>query len=283
MNPFLIEHQNEIRLMAFFGIFFIMAMAEVIKPYRKLTQNKLQRWKSNLTLTTLNTALIYILFPFTAVYLAQFCHESDIGVFNFFIFLENLPTFLVIILSFIFLDLFIYVQHLILHATPILWRFHRIHHVDLDYDVTTGARFHSIEILLSMLIKFGLIIFLGPSPEGVILFEVLLNSSAMFNHSNVQLPKTIDKWVRLVFVTPNMHRIHHSVVEKETNSNFGFCLSFWDFIFGTHTQEAQQPDPKFQIGIKEIRDPKDCTSLIGLLKLPFVNKTNGYTINQKED
>ncbi len=246
-----------------------MATLEMVKPYRKLTQSKFKRWRINLSLTFINTLLIQILFPLTAVAFAQYCTDHQLGMMNLYEFFINLPTFVILILSFLMFDFFIYVQHRVVHHVPIFWRLHRVHHVDLDFDVTTGARFHPLEILLSMSFKFLLIYLIGPSPEGIILFEVLLNGTAMFNHSNIQLPKTVDKYLRPLLVTPNMHRIHHSVVERETNSNYGFCLSWWDFLYGTQIWESERPDPEFTIGIEEIRAPKKCTSFFGVLKLPF--------------
>ncbi|MBT4762840.1 MAG: sterol desaturase family protein [Bdellovibrionaceae bacterium] len=278
MESVILKYEAQIRLAAFIGIFAIMAITEIFKPYRKLTQSKLKRWRTNLTLVVTNTVLAKFILPVTAVFVAQQCQANDIGILNYL----NIGGSLNILLTVIALDFFIWLQHVVVHAVPMFWRLHRVHHTDLDYDVTTGARFHPIEILMSMMVKIGVISFLGPSAEGVILFEVILNGSAMFNHSNIQFPKWVDKWLRYILVTPNMHRIHHCVGENETNSNFGFCLAWWDLIFDTHMWNAKQPDDKFVIGLDTIRDPKDCVNYWGLFKTPFVGKVTAYSLNRRK-
>jgi sterol desaturase/sphingolipid hydroxylase (fatty acid hydroxylase superfamily) len=168
------------------------------------------------------------------------------------------------------------------HAVPTLWRLHRVHHADLDYDLTTGARFHPIEIVLSMLIKFATIVVLGPPVVAVIIFEVLLNGMAMFNHGNVRLPLGLDRVLRLLVVTPDMHRVHHSVEDNETNSNFGFNLSLWDRLFGTYIAQPREGHQGMTIGIHQYRDPRQVARLPGMLLLPFVGKVTGYAINRRE-
>ncbi|HHH39368.1 MAG TPA: sterol desaturase family protein, partial [Sedimenticola sp.] len=168
------------------------------------------------------------------------------------------------------------------HAIPVLWRLHRVHHADLDYDVTTGARFHTLEIILSMLIKFATILLLGPPVVAVVIFEVLLNATAMFNHSNIQLPGRLDQWLRWVLVTPDMHRVHHSVEDDETNSNFGFSLTWWDRLFGTYRNQPRAGHQGMTIGIHKYRDPKKVDRLPGMLALPFTGPVSGYVINRRQ-
>ena len=168
------------------------------------------------------------------------------------------------------LDLVIYGQHVAMHKVPALWRLHRMHHVDLDFDVTTGARFHPVEIVLSMLIKFAAILVIGAPAMAVLVFEVVLNATAMFNHSNVRLPAGLDRVLRLVLVTPDMHRVHHSVIRRETDSNYGFNLPWWDRIFGTYRDQPEAGHTGMQIGLSDIRSEALCVNLLGMLKLPFI-------------
>jgi sterol desaturase/sphingolipid hydroxylase (fatty acid hydroxylase superfamily) len=180
------------------------------------------------------------------------------------------------------MDFVIYLQHVLVHAVPSLWRLHRVHHADLDYDVTTGARFHPLEIILSMLIKFATIVVLGPPVIAVIIFEVILNAMAMFNHSNVRLPLGLDRVIRLLFVTPDMHRVHHSVEEREANSNYGFNLSIWDRLFDTYIAQPRDGHEGMTIGIFKLRDPKQVDQLPGMLLLPFKGKITDYAINRRD-
>ncbi|MCW8948494.1 MAG: sterol desaturase family protein, partial [Sedimenticola sp.] len=175
----------------------------------------------------------------------------------------------------------IYLQHVMVHAVPLLWRLHRVHHADMDYDVTTGARFHPIEIVLSMLIKFATILLLGPPVVGVVIFEVLLNATAMFNHGNIKLPTGIDRVLRLFVVTPDMHRVHHSVDDDETNSNFGFNLPWWDRLFGTYKAQPRAGHEGMTIGIDHFRDPNKVERVWGMLMLPFSGDSASYTINRR--
>ncbi|MDA3833543.1 MAG: sterol desaturase family protein, partial [Spirochaetales bacterium] len=206
-----------------------MALWEVIAPRRRLVASKAVRWVNNIGLVVLNSFVLRLLFTAAAVGVASFASAHGWGLLNYY----PTPFALAVIVSVITLDLMIYLQHVMVHAVPALWRFHRVHHADPDFDVTTGARFHPIEIILSMLIKFAAIAVLGPPVLAVIIFEVLLNATAMFNHSNVRMPVSIDKVLRLFVVTPDMHRVHHSVEDDEANSNFGFNLPWWDRLFGT--------------------------------------------------
>ena len=272
--------QNEpaIRLGFFLGIFAVMATWELIAPRRALTVSKAVRWSNNLGLVFLNSFIVRLLFPAAAVGVAAFASENGWGLLNYY----SLSFALSIVLSVVALDFIIYLQHVLVHAVPALWRLHRVHHADLDFDVTTGSRFHTVEIILSMLIKFATIVVLGPPVVAVVIFEVVLNGMAMFNHSNVKLPLGIDRVLRLFVVTPDMHRVHHSVEDNETNSNFGFNLSIWDRAFGTYIDQPREGHEKMTIGIHTYRDPKQVSWLPGMLSLPFIGKVTGYAINRRE-
>jgi sterol desaturase/sphingolipid hydroxylase (fatty acid hydroxylase superfamily) len=225
-----------------------------------------------------NTFLLRLLFPAAAVGFAAVASEQGWGLFN----LIELPYWLVVLLCVIAMDFVIWLQHVMVHAVPLLWRLHRVHHADLDYDLTTGARFHPLEILLSMLIKFATIMVLGPPVIAVIIFEIVLNGMAMFNHANVKLPAGLDRLLRWFFVTPDMHRVHHSVEDDEANSNFGFNLSLWDRLFGTYRDQPRAGHEGMTIGIRKLREPKQVAWLPGLLMLPFIGKLSGYTINRRQ-
>ena len=277
-NEFLIENELAVRLGFFFGVFAIMAIWEVLAPARALTVSKAVRWANNLGLVFLNSFILRLLFPAAAVGVAAFAAEQGWGLLNYY----QLPFALAVALSVIAMDFIIYLQHVLVHAVPALWRLHRVHHADLDYDVTTGARFHPIEIILSMLIKFATIIVLGPPVVAVIIFEVVLNAMAMFNHSNIRLPAAIEPIVRLLFVTPDMHRVHHSVEEREANSNYGFNLSIWDRLFDTYIAQPKLGHKDMTIGIFILRDPKQVSQLPGMLMLPFKGKLTDYAINRRD-
>ncbi|HEC19029.1 MAG TPA: sterol desaturase family protein [Gammaproteobacteria bacterium] len=277
-NDVILQNEVPIRLGFFFGVFGIMALWEVLAPRRVLTVSKAMRWANNLGLVFLNSFILRLLFPAAAVGVAAFAAEQGWGLLNYF----QLPFVLAVVLSVVAMDFVIYLQHVLVHAVPALWRLHRVHHADLDYDVTTGARFHTIEIILSMLIKFATILVLGPPVVAVVIFEVVLNAMAMFNHANVRLPLGLDRVVRLLLVTPDMHRVHHSVEDNEANSNFGFNLSIWDRLFGTYIDQPREGHTGMTIGIHGYRDPKQVDQLPGMLTLPFVGKITGYAINRRE-
>ena len=278
MDELVTNHEISIRLGFFFGTFIVIALWEVAAPRRALTVSKAIRWFNNLGLVVLNTIILRLLFPAAAVGVAVFAKTQGWGVLNYI----QLPLFIEILLAVVFMDLVIYLQHVLVHAVPSLWRLHRVHHADLDYDVTTGARFHPIEIILSMLIKFATIIVLGPPVVAVIIFEVILNSMAMFNHGNIRLPTTLDRMLRWLVVTPDMHRVHHSVEDNEANSNYGFNLSIWDRLFGTYIDQPRDGHLGMTIGIHHYRDPKQVDQLPGMLMLPFIGKVMGYAINRRE-
>ena len=277
MASFVQTHEAVIRLSAFFGIFAAMALWEWRAPRRALTLSRARRWSSNLGLVVLNTVMLRLLFPIAAVGLAATATARGWGLLNQF----PLGPWLAVPLALIALDLAIWSQHVFFHAVPALWRLHRVHHADLDYDLTTGARFHPIEIILSMLIKFAVILVLGPPVVAMILFEVILNGMAMFNHGNVGLPAGLDRRLRWVLVTPDMHRVHHSVAEDETNSNFGFNLSGWDRLFGTYRTAPRAGPLGMTIGIDDHRDPREVAALPGMLALPFRGAVTGYAINRR--
>ncbi len=277
-NEFVLGHELSIRLGFFFGIFALMAVWEVIAPRRALTVSKAVRWFNNLGIVFLNSLLLRLLFPAAAVGMASFSGDHGWGLFNFF----HPPYWSAVVLSVIALDFAIYLQHVMVHAVPILWRLHRVHHADPDYDVTTGARFHPIEIILSLFIKFAAIMVFGPPLAAVVIFEVLLNATAMFNHGNVRMPLQIDKALRWLVVTPDMHRVHHSTEDDEANSNFGFNLPWWDRLFGTYRTQPRAGHEDMTIGIHKYRKPKQVTWLPGMLVLPFIGRVTGYAINRRE-
>lgn len=277
VDTFVFEHEQSIRLGFFFGIFALVAVWEVLSPRRTLMLSRTLRWSSNLALVVLNTVLLRLLFPAAAVGLAAFGAAHGWGVLNHF----AVPVWLALPLAVIAMDLVIWLQHVMVHAVPLLWRLHQVHHADLDYDLTTGARFHPLEIALSMLIKFATIMVLGPSVLAVLIFEVMLNATAMFNHGNIRLPNALDRALRWVLVTPDMHRVHHSVESDECNSNFGFSLTWWDRLLGTYRAQARAPQKNMVIGIHGHSDPREVARLGGMLLMPFKTETERYTINRR--
>jgi len=277
MEEFILNNEKYIRMSFFFGIFLIMAIWEIMAPRRTLSVSKSTRWLNNLGIVFLNSFILRLIFPTAAVGMALLAQERSWGLFNNF----DLPYYAIIALSIIALDMMIYLQHVMVHAVPALWRLHRMHHADLDFDVTTGSRFHPIEIILSMLIKFSAIVVLGAPVVAVLIFEILLNATAMFNHSNVKLPSAMDRLLRTIIVTPDMHRVHHSINDFETNSNFGFNLSIWDRMFGTYQAQPVDGHTNMTIGIKQFRDKK-WLSLPRLLLIPFVGGEGNYSINRRQ-
>lgn len=277
-TDWIMANEKPLRSSIFFGMLIIMGLWEVISPRRTRVLTRLLRWSNNLLLLALNIAVARLLFPLAAVGVAGFVSSNGWGLMNVY----EVPFTLAIVLSVIALDFIIYLQHVLVHAVPVLWRLHRVHHADPDIDVTTGLRFHPIEIVLSLLIKFAAIVVLGAPVIAVVIFEILLNAGAMFNHANVRLPLGLDKLLRWVIVTPDMHRIHHSVEDDEANSNFGFNLTWWDRLFGTYTVEPRNGHDGMKIGIHYYNDPKQVSWLHGLLTLPFRKKIAGYTINRRD-
>jgi sterol desaturase/sphingolipid hydroxylase (fatty acid hydroxylase superfamily) len=278
MRELILSHESAIRLSFFVGVLAVMALWEVAAPRRPAALGRWARWPSNLGIVVLNTVLVRLLLPTTAVALALVGEAEGWGLLQ----RLALPAWAALPLGVIALDLVVYLQHVMVHAVPVLWRLHRVHHADLHFDVTTGARFHPIEILLSMLIKLAAILVIGPSPEAVVVFEVLLNATAMFNHGNVRLPTAVDRWLRWVVVTPDMHRVHHSMEDDETNSNFGFNLPWWDRLFGTYRDQPRGGHDGMTIGIRGWRDPRQVDRLPGMLALPFLGKVTDYAINRRQ-
>ena len=263
-------HESFIRLAAFFGIFTAVAIWESLSPRRQLTTSKTRRWVSNIIITFLGTAIVRGAFPVLAASFAA--NESNLGILN----QVSLPFPLKVFTGILAFDFLIYFQHVIFHTVPVLWRLHMMHHADLDIDVTTGLRFHPIEVLLSMGIKIGAVILIGPPVLAVILFEILLNGTSMFNHGNIRIPAEIDRILRFFVVTPDMHRVHHSVVIRETNSNFGFNFPLWDRLFRTYRPQPAAGHDKMVIGLSQFRDQKLLT-LPRLLMLPFTGDPGLYS------
>ena len=277
MTEFILRNEVTIRIGFFVGVLIVMALWEMLAPRRALTVSKLWRWVSNLGIVFLNSFLLRLLFPAAAVGMAVFAGQHGWGLFNRF----ETPAWFAIIASVVLLDMAIYLQHVMFHAVPAFWRLHRMHHADLDFDVTTGVRFHPVEIILSMIIKFAVIAALGPPIVAVIVFEVLLNATSLFNHSNARLPMGLDRVLRLFVVTPDMHRVHHSIEDHETNSNFGFNLPWWDRLFGTYKDQPDAGHLAMTIGIRDFRDPRQVGRLPGMLMLPFIGRVTGYAINRR--
>ena len=276
MSEFFTNHEATIRLAFFFGILLLVGLIEILVPRRPLTTSRASRWFGNLGVVFISSAVVRVVFPLTAVQLAFWVDQKGWGMFNAF----DLPYGLVVILSIILLDFVVYLQHVMFHAVPTLWRLHMMHHADMDYDLTTGIRFHPIEIVISMVIKFAAIAVLGAPALAVVLFEIILNGMAMFNHGNFFIPLGLDRVLRGVVVTPDMHRVHHSVFPNETNSNYGFNLSWWDRIMGTYRAQPRLGHEEMTIGLNQFRDPSKLT-LPWMLILPFVGKQGTYAINRR--
>lgn len=277
MFEFLLANEPLIRLAAFAGIFAVMAAWEVLAPRREQSIGRGTRWPANIGVVVLDAILVRLVFPMTAVGLALVAEAEGWGLLHAF----NLPAWASVLIAVMALDLAIYLQHVLFHAVPALWRLHRMHHADLEFDVTTGARFHPVEILLSMGIKLGVVAALGAPAVAVLIFEVLLNATAMFNHSNVRMPVWIDRVLRWIVVTPDMHRVHHSIVARETNSNFGFNLPWWDRLFGTYRDQPAAGHDAMTIGIEQFREPAE-QRLDRMLTQPFRNDDTSYALGRRE-
>ncbi len=276
-NHWILGHEIPIRLSFFFGIFAVVAAWEQLAPRRIPTVSRAIRWSNNLGLVFLNSLVLRLLFPVAAAGVAAVAHQRGWGLLNNYEVAFSVAT----VVAVIAMDFVLYLQHVMFHAIPVLWRLHRVHHADPDYDVTTGARFHTLEIILSMLIKFATIALLGPPVVAVVIFEVLLNVTAMFNHGNITLPRNADRLLRLLVVTPDMHRVHHSVEDDESNSNFGFNLPWWDRLFGTYRDQPRAGHQGMTTGLRAFREPGQVSWLPGMLMLPFRGKISEYAINQR--
>jgi sterol desaturase/sphingolipid hydroxylase (fatty acid hydroxylase superfamily) len=250
----------------------------VLAPRRPQRIGRLRRWPANLGIVALDSVLVRLLMPTAAVGVALFAETHHWGLLH----VLQAPAWLALIGSMLLLDLAIYLQHVLFHAVPGLWRLHRMHHTDLEFDVTTGARFHPLEILLSLAIKLGVIAALGAPALAVLIFEVVLNATSMFNHGNVGLPQRLDDMLRWLVVTPDMHRVHHSWIPHETNSNFGFNLPWWDRLFGTYLAQPQDGQLGMTIGINQFRDPRELR-LDRMLWQPLRGPVNSYPINARPE
>lgn len=264
MNSFVTDSESTLRLVVFLSVFLLLAMLELLIPRRKLTSSKARRWFVNLFLSVFNTGLIRVLIPLAGVAAAQLAQQQNWGILN----LIDLPPLLSILIFLLVFDLTIYFQHRLFHVVPVFWRLHRMHHTDVDYDVTTGNRFHPASILVSSVIKLGLVFLMGPLAIAIVVAEILLNATSMFNHSNIYLPLGVDKVLRNFIVTPDMHRIHHSVDEFEHNRNFGFNFPWWDKLFGTYLEQPKLGQEEMDIGIDGFQD-RQSTGLLSLLMQPL--------------
>jgi sterol desaturase/sphingolipid hydroxylase (fatty acid hydroxylase superfamily) len=273
----LFAYEPVIRLGAFAGVLAAMALWELLAPRRRQSVGRGRRWPSNLGILMLDTLLVRLVFATAAVGMALLAEMRGWGLFQ----ALEAPAWFAIIASVILLDVAIYLQHVLFHAVPVLWRLHRMHHADLEFDVTTGVRFHPIEILLSMGIKLAVVAALGTPAIAVLIFEVLLNATSMFNHGNVRLSPRIDRVLRWIVVTPEMHRVHHSVIPRETNSNFGFNLPWWDRMFGTYRAQPEAGHEGMTIGIEQFRDPSELR-LDRMLIQPFRDDDRLYPLGRRE-
>jgi sterol desaturase/sphingolipid hydroxylase (fatty acid hydroxylase superfamily) len=249
---------------SFLSVFLVMGLWEVLAPRRALTVPKTRRWFCNLGIVVIDSVVLRAFFPLAAVGMAVLARENHWGLFN----VLSVPYILAVIVSVFLLDFIIYLQHVVFHVVPLLWRVHRMHHTDRDLDVTSGLRFHPIEIVLSMMIKMVAVGLVGPPPLAVIAFEVLLNATAMFNHGNVCIPLALDRVLRWFLVTPDMHRVHHSVIRKETDSNFGFNLPWWDRLLGTYRAQPERGHDGMVIGLPYFQNEHP-QELGWILLIPF--------------
>jgi sterol desaturase/sphingolipid hydroxylase (fatty acid hydroxylase superfamily) len=276
MSETILAAEPTIRLAAFLSVLVAMALWEVAAPRRRREIPRVIRWTNNLALLVLDTAILRLTFPIIAVGLAVMAEDRGWGLFNNI----DVPFWLAIVVSMLLLDLAIYLQHVMFHTIPGLWRLHRMHHADLDFDATTGLRFHPVEILISMGIKLAVVAALGPPAVAVLLFEVILNATALFNHANIDLPRPVDRVLRLIVVTPDMHRVHHSVDPRETNSNYGFNLPWWDRLLGTYIAQPAKGHEGMEIGIEQFRTPRDLW-LDRMLIQPVRGPASGHALDPR--
>lgn len=259
--------ESSIRVTIFVAVLVCMIVLEAIFPKRQRIEPRSKRWLTNVGLILIDSIVLRIVLPVLAVSVAMTAEEQGWGLFN----LILLPFWFELIFAIVLLDMAIYWQHVASHHWPVLWRLHKVHHSDRDIDVTTGIRFHPIEILLSMLYKLLCLLLIGPAVIAIVVFEILLNACALFNHANFKLPIKADQIIRLVLVTPDMHRVHHSVIEQETNSNYGFCLSIWDRVFGSYIAQPSRGHDNMTIGLAEYQT-KQPSNLFWALIIPFKSK-----------
>lgn len=278
MPQVILEQEPAIRLTIFLVMLIGMAVWEIAVPRRRVEIPRLLRWSNNLALVAIDTLLVRLVFPVVAVGLAVIAQENGWGLLN----QISIPFWVAVLIAILALDLAIYFQHVLFHAVPVLWRLHRMHHADLEFDVTTGLRFHPLEIMLSMLIKLGVVMALGPPALAVLIFEVLLNASSLFNHSNIRLPLRMDAVLRLFIVTPDMHRVHHSIHPSETNTNFGFNVPWWDRLLGTYLAQPRSGHEEMTIGIEQFRNRRSLW-LDRMLIQPLLGRASGYPINRDDE
>jgi len=264
-QSFVLEYETWLRLGGFIGVLLLMLAWEALAPRRPPPVDNWRRRLTNLALVACNSLLVRLLVPVAAAGVALAAAQRGWGLLHWL----SLPQPLAVLLAIVLLDLAIYAQHVVFHHVPVLWRLHRLHHTDLALDATSGLRFHPLEILLSLLFKMLVVLLLGAPVIAVVSFEIVLNAMAVFNHGNVRLPGGLDRTLRLLLVTPDMHRVHHSVIKAETNSNYGFNLSCWDRLFHTYTEQPRAGHLGMTIGLAEYRDPRRL-GLLGLLRQPFL-------------
>ena len=273
METGLLASEDSVRLTAFLAVLSVMAVWELAAPRRRLDVPRLIRWSNNLALVVVDAVIVRLAFPVLAVGAAVWAQVQGYGLLN----LLGVPELPGMVTAMVLLDLVIYGQHLLFHAVPFFWRLHRMHHADLDFDVTTGLRFHPAEIVLSMAIKIAVVVTLGAPPLAVLLFEVLLNASSLFNHANVRLPPRVEPLLRLIVVTPDMHRVHHSAIPEETNSNFGFNVPWWDRLFGTYRAQPRDGHERMTIGLGRFRSVRDLW-LDRMLIQPLIGPINALEV-----
>lgn len=264
-TQFITDNQSLLRLGTFFLLIGLFLILERQWPKRVVVSQSVNRWFSNFGLLLLNIIAVRLLVPLATFEAALLAAENNWGLFN----LLNLPLVINLLISIVVFDLLIYIQHVVFHQVPLFWRIHRVHHTDTEFDVTTGVRFHPFEIVLSLLYKLAAVFVFGPMALSIIIYEILLNAASLFTHSNVRLTKTSDALIRKVFVTPDMHRVHHSVIRQETDSNYGNIFSCWDKLFKTYRAQPEAGHEKMMIGLNEYRETSKI-KLMNLLKLPFI-------------
>ncbi|MEJ2084829.1 MAG: sterol desaturase family protein [Acidobacteriota bacterium] len=276
MTAWILSHEPALRLGSFGFVLVAMALWEILARRRELSQSRPKRWFANLGISVIDSFLVRLLFPAAAVGLSVVAESEGWGLLN----RIDVPFALAVVISVIVFDLVIYLQHVMFHAVPALWRFHMVHHSDEDIDLTTGIRFHPVEIALSIVVKFVVVAALGPPPVAVLVFAVVLNATSMFNHGNVRLPLGIDAWLRWILVTPDMHRVHHSVELDESNSNFGFNLPWWDRLFGTYRAQPRAGHEAMRLGVEDLLQPQ-ARGLVNLLMLPFVRASDRTALSAR--
>ena len=270
------SHELLIRTAFFLSVFGAIGLWEALAPRRRDIMSRWRRWPSNLGIAVINTMLLRVVSPTAAVGIAYFAETRGLGLLP----QLGVPQLASAVVSLLLLDLAIYLQHVLFHAVPALWRLHRVHHADTEFDVSTGLRFHPFEILISLGFKCAIVLLIGVPPAIVLLFEVLLNATSMFNHGNIRIAPVIDHWLRMIVVTPDMHRVHHSTSPSETNTNFGFNFPWWDRLLGTYRAQPALPHEEMPIGIEAFREPEERT-LFRMLTQPFRGTAGRYPPGQK--